>query len=137
MDHNQWNHYYNYMQTPIGDGSQNFQSFTYPRPPLPSSDGSQYPQPFMSQNPRPCMFQSPPLTAGDGSQNPRPFIFQPPSVELESPIESTTDSTGPDPNLTTLFERIAHVHERQNHRQLQADLVEHIWERFGHENNEN
>ncbi|XP_045802847.1 putative nuclease HARBI1 [Trifolium pratense] len=45
-------------------------------------------------------------------------------------------SAGPDPNLTTLFERIAHVHERKNHRQLQADLVEHIWERFGHENNE-
>jgi hypothetical protein len=50
---------------------------------------------------------------------------------------TTEISTGPDPNLTTLFERIAHVHERQNHRQLQADLVEHIWERFGHENNEN
>ncbi|CAJ2660065.1 unnamed protein product [Trifolium pratense] len=50
---------------------------------------------------------------------------------------STTEvSAGPDPNLTTLFERIAHVHERKNHRQLQADLVEHIWERFGHENNE-
>ena len=35
-------------------------------------------------------------------------------------------SSGPDPNFTTLFQRVAHVHERQNHRQLQADLVEHI-----------
>lgn len=50
---------------------------------------------------------------------------------------TTKISSGPDPNLTTLFERITHVHEWQNHRQLQADLVEHIWERFGHENNEN
>ncbi|CAK8531259.1 unnamed protein product [Lathyrus sativus] len=52
-------------------------------------------------------------------------------------LSTTEVSTGPDPNLTILFERIAHVHQRQNHRQLQADLVEHIWERFGHENNEN
>ena len=52
MDPNQWKPYYNYMQTPTGDGSQNFQSFMYPRPPLPNNVGSQYPQSFMSQTNR-------------------------------------------------------------------------------------
>jgi hypothetical protein len=30
-----------------------------------------------------------------------------------------------------------HVRDRQIHRHLQQDLIEHIWERFGHENNHN
>jgi hypothetical protein len=55
---------------------------------------------------------------------------------IDNNFSTTEVSAGPNPNLTTLFERIAHVHQRQNHRQLQADLVEHIWEKFGHENNE-
>jgi hypothetical protein len=42
----------------------------------------------------------------------------------------------PDLNLTTLFERITHAQQRQNRRQVQANLVEKIWERFGHDNNE-
>ncbi|CAK8531367.1 unnamed protein product [Lathyrus sativus] len=55
---------------------------------------------------------------------------------VDNNFSTTEVSTSPIPNLTTMFERITHVHQRQNHRQLQADLVEHIWERFGHENNE-
>ena len=30
-----------------------------------------------------------------------------------------------------------HVRDKQIHRHLQQDLIEHIWERFGHENNHN
>ncbi|CAI8585490.1 unnamed protein product [Vicia faba] len=29
------------------------------------------------------------------------------------------------------------VRDKQIHRHLQQDLIEHIWERFGHENNQN
>ncbi|KAK2434803.1 glutathione S-transferase T3 [Trifolium repens] len=79
-----------------------------PRPSLPSSDGSQNPQPFM--------FQSPPFSTGNNSQYPRPFMFQPPptnitsqythpmgtnnvveshNVQSESPIGSTTNSQVP------------------------------------------
>ncbi|CAK8578759.1 unnamed protein product [Lathyrus sativus] len=55
---------------------------------------------------------------------------------VDNNFSTTEASTGLIPNLTTMFERITHVHQRKNHCQLQADLVEHIWERFGHENNE-
>ena len=117
MDPIQWNPYYNYMQTPTGDGSQNFQSFMYPRPPLPNNVGSQYPQSFMSQNPRPYMFQSPPLTIDNDSQNPRPFIFQPPSVELESPIESTTDSQVPVYSTQVGLENVTFMEEGERSSQ--------------------
>ncbi|XP_058746833.1 uncharacterized protein LOC131619790 [Vicia villosa] len=30
-----------------------------------------------------------------------------------------------------------HIRDKQIHRHLQQDLIEHIWERFGHENNQN
>ncbi|XP_020232047.1 uncharacterized protein LOC109812481 [Cajanus cajan] len=47
-------------------------------------------------------------------------------------------SIGPHPIFTTTYlQRRAHLHDRQQHRQLQHDLVEHIWGRFGHHNNEN
>jgi hypothetical protein len=42
---------------------------------------------------------------------------------------------GPHPNLATRLKRRADLREKQFHRQLQADLVEYIWERFGHEHN--
>jgi hypothetical protein len=44
---------------------------------------------------------------------------------------------GPLPNFATYMQRRAHIREKTNHRQLQADLVEHIWEGFGQENNQN
>nr|KYP31860.1 hypothetical protein KK1_047627 [Cajanus cajan] len=52
---------------------------------------------------------------------------------------STTDiSIGLHPIFAaTYLQRRAHLRDRQQHRQLQHDLVEHIWERFGHHNNEN
>ncbi|XP_058771943.1 uncharacterized protein LOC131645627 [Vicia villosa] len=51
---------------------------------------------------------------------------------------STTETfSGPHPNLATRLQRRATLHEKQVHRQLQGDLVEHIWECFGHEDDEN
>ena len=41
---------------------------------------------------------------------------------------------GPPPNLTTMFERVEHVRDTQIHHQLQYDLIQHIWQRFGDEN---
>lgn len=50
---------------------------------------------------------------------------------------STTETfNGPHLNLATRLQRRASLLEKQVQRQLQGDLVEHIWERFGHENEE-
>ncbi|CAK8536130.1 unnamed protein product [Lathyrus sativus] len=50
---------------------------------------------------------------------------------------STTETfNGLHPNLATRLQRRANIREKQVHRQLQEDLVEHIWERFGHEEDE-
>ena len=38
-------------------------------------------------------------------------------------------------DFQTYIQRRSDLRQRHTHRQLQADLVEHIWERFGHENN--
>ncbi|XP_050877195.1 uncharacterized protein LOC127080955 [Lathyrus oleraceus] len=50
---------------------------------------------------------------------------------------STTEIfSGPHPNLATRLQRRASIQEKQVHRKLQGDLVEYIWERFGHEDDE-
>ncbi|CAK8577424.1 unnamed protein product [Lathyrus sativus] len=51
MDPNQSNPYYNYLQTPTGDSSQNFQPFMFQSPPFSTSNNSQYTRPFMFQPP--------------------------------------------------------------------------------------
>ncbi|XP_058760490.1 glutathione S-transferase T2-like [Vicia villosa] len=51
---------------------------------------------------------------------------------------STTEKfNGPHPNLATRLQKRQTLREKQVHCQLQGDLVEHIWERFGHEDDEN
>ncbi|XP_058788058.1 uncharacterized protein LOC131662309 [Vicia villosa] len=40
--------------------------------------------------------------------------------------------SGPHPNLATRLQRRASIREKQVHRQFQGNLVEYIWERFGH-----
>ncbi|XP_058761649.1 uncharacterized protein LOC131635064 [Vicia villosa] len=50
---------------------------------------------------------------------------------------STTEIfSGPHPNLETRRKRRASIREKQVHRQLQGDLVEYVWERFGLEDDE-
>jgi len=57
---------------------------------------------------------------------------------VDNDIPSVEVSNDPHPHfLETYMRRRAHIQEKQIYRQLQADLVEHIRERFGHENNTN
>ncbi|XP_058742550.1 uncharacterized protein LOC131615052 [Vicia villosa] len=50
---------------------------------------------------------------------------------------STTETfNGPHSNLATRLQIRASPREKQVHRQLQGDLVEYIWEHFGHEDDE-
>ncbi|XP_024628717.1 uncharacterized protein [Medicago truncatula] len=55
---------------------------------------------------------------------------------VNNDVSATETSNGPHPNLATRLQRRANIRERQVHRQLQADLMEHIWKCFGHEHNE-
>lgn len=51
---------------------------------------------------------------------------------------STIDiHNGPHLNLATYLQRKALIRDRQIHHQLQASLVEHIWERFGSDSHQN
>ncbi|XP_058776691.1 uncharacterized protein LOC131651022 [Vicia villosa] len=50
-----------------------------------------------------------------------------------STIETFSD---PHLNLATRLQRRASICEKQVHRQLQGDLVEYVWGRFGHEDDE-
>ncbi|XP_045827958.1 uncharacterized protein LOC123919946 [Trifolium pratense] len=49
------------------------------------------------------------------------------------------DSSAPPNNSNIDFQEFMRrrfdVRDKQIHRQLQQDLIEHIWERFGHDNN--
>ena len=40
-------------------------------------------------------------------------------------------SHGPIPDFTNMLQRIAKIHDRNVHRNLQSDLIEHIWYKFG------
>jgi hypothetical protein len=55
---------------------------------------------------------------------------------VDNNIATSETFNGHHPNLATRLQRRANIRERRVHRQLQTDLVENIWERFGHEHNE-
>jgi hypothetical protein len=58
---------------------------------------------------------------------------QPPNNDV-----STSDThNGPHPNLAPYLQRRAQIQDRRTHLQLQHDLVEHIWQRFGHDDQQN
>jgi len=50
------------------------------------------------------------------------------------PIAPSDDSNI---DFCEFLRRRHHVQDKQIHRHLQQDLIEHIWKRFGHENNHN
>jgi len=54
---------------------------------------------------------------------------------VNNDISTTETSNSLHPNLATRLQRRANIRERQVHRQLQVDLIEHIWERFGNGHN--
>ncbi|CAK8539453.1 unnamed protein product [Lathyrus sativus] len=50
---------------------------------------------------------------------------------------STTETfSGLHPNFATRLQRRASIQEKQIYRKLQGDLVEYIWKRFGHKDDE-
>ncbi|KAG4963660.1 hypothetical protein JHK82_040338 [Glycine max] len=61
------------------------------------------------------------------------------NIDYDSVGNSTSTfevSLGVHPTIrSTYLQRRAQLHDKQQHRQLHANLVEHIWECFGNENN--
>ena len=52
-------------------------------------------------------------------------------------VEEATISHGENPELEDVLHRNTTLHERQAHRQLQSDLIEHIWQKFGNSYRQN
>ena len=46
-------------------------------------------------------------------------------------VQEATISQGPNPEMQEVIARNTIIHDRSTHRQLQSDLVEHIWQKFG------
>jgi hypothetical protein len=47
-----------------------------------------------------------------------------------STVQEATISQGPNPEMEEVIQRNA-IRDRAAHRQLQSDLIEHIWQKFG------
>jgi hypothetical protein len=50
---------------------------------------------------------------------------------LKNDVARNEIHNGPHPNLSPYLQRRAQIQDRQTHLQLQHDLMEHIWQRFG------
>jgi hypothetical protein len=48
-----------------------------------------------------------------------------------STVQEATISQGPNPEMEEVIQRNATIRDRAAHRQLQSDLIEHIWQKFG------
>jgi len=46
-------------------------------------------------------------------------------------VEEATITHGENPELEDVLNRNTALHDRQAHKQLQSDLIEHIWQKFG------
>jgi len=58
------------------------------------------------------------------------------NIDYNSVGNNMSTLIGAHPSMrSTYFQRRAEVHYKQRHHQLQADLVEYIWEHFRNENN--
>jgi len=54
---------------------------------------------------------------------------------VENEISNVEVSRDTSPDFATYLQRRHVMHTREIHQQLQADLVEHIWECYHHNNN--
>jgi hypothetical protein len=50
---------------------------------------------------------------------------------------ATIISDGENPELEEVINRNIALHDHQAHKQLQDDLIEHIWQKFGHTYSQN
>jgi hypothetical protein len=51
-----------------------------------------------------------------------------------STVQEASISQGPNPLMEQVIERNAAIRDRNTHKQLQSDLVEHVWHKFGNSN---
>jgi len=48
-----------------------------------------------------------------------------------STVQASTISQGHDPVMEEVLQRNADIRDHEAHRQLQSDLIDHIWQKFG------
>jgi len=48
-----------------------------------------------------------------------------------STVQASTISQGHDPVMEEVLQRNVDICDREAHRQLQSDLIDHIWQKFG------
>jgi len=51
-----------------------------------------------------------------------------------SSVQSATITHGANPEMEEVLERNARIHDRSIYKQLQLDLIEHIWHKYGNSN---
>jgi hypothetical protein len=49
--------------------------------------------------------------------------------------EATISQADAKPEMEQVIQRNATIRDRTTHRQLQSNLIEHIWQKFGNSNN--
>ena len=52
-------------------------------------------------------------------------------------VQEATISHGENPEMEDVLNRNFILHDRQAYKQLQSDLIEHIWLKFGNSNRQN
>ena len=52
-----------------------------------------------------------------------------------STVQASTISQGHDPVMEEVLQRNADIRDREAHRQLQSDLIDHIWQKFRNRTN--
>nr|XP_034578261.1 uncharacterized protein LOC117842034 [Setaria viridis] len=52
-----------------------------------------------------------------------------------STVQASTIAHGYDPVMEEVIQRSAEIRDREAHRQLQSDLIDHIWQKFGNRTN--
>jgi len=52
-------------------------------------------------------------------------------------VQEATISPGENPEMEDVLNRNFILHDRQAYKQLQSDLIEHIWLKFGNSNRQN
>jgi len=52
-----------------------------------------------------------------------------------STVQAATITHGHDPVMEDVLQRDTEIRDREAHRQLQSDLIDHIWQKFGNRTN--
>ena len=52
-----------------------------------------------------------------------------------STVQPSIITHGHDPVMEEVLQRDVEIRDRETHKQLQSDLIDHIWQKFGHRTN--